>query len=96
MSTETIAFGNTTEGGLGISNFIFGCMDNDTASFGTVDGLAGFSRKKNSLPSQLNKFTSSNVFLYCLVRSSLEQIRLPLCCLERPTPTDYGWRILPF
>jgi hypothetical protein len=67
LSTKTIAFGNTTEGGLGISNFVFGCMDNDTASFGTFDGLAGFSRKQNSLLSQLSKLTSSNVFSYCLV-----------------------------
>jgi hypothetical protein len=67
LSTETITFGNTTEGALGISNFIFGCMDNDTASFGTFDGLAGFSRRQNSLPSQLSKLTSSEVFSYCLV-----------------------------
>jgi hypothetical protein len=67
LSTETIAFGNTTEGELGISNFVFGCMDNDTASFGTFDGLAGFGRRQNSLPSQLSKLTSSNVFSYCLV-----------------------------
>jgi hypothetical protein len=68
LSTETIAFGNTTEGEMGISNFVFGCMDNDTASvFGTFDGLAGFSRNQNSLPSQLSKLTSSNVFSYCLV-----------------------------
>jgi hypothetical protein len=67
LSTETIAFGNTTEGALGISNFIFGCMDNDTASFGTFDGFAGFSRRQNSLPSQLSKLTSSEVFSYCLV-----------------------------
>jgi hypothetical protein len=53
---------------MGISNFVFGCMDNDTASvFGTFDGLAGFSRNQNSLPSQLSKLTSSNVFSYCLV-----------------------------
>jgi len=69
LSTETIAFGNTTEGELGISNFVFGCMDNDTASFGTFDGLAGFSRRLNSLPSQLSKLTSSNVFSYCLIPS---------------------------
>jgi hypothetical protein len=67
LSTETIAFGNTTEGELGISNFVFGCMDNDTANFGTFDGLAGFSRRQNSLPSQLSQLTSSNVFSYCLV-----------------------------
>jgi hypothetical protein len=67
LSTETIAFGNTTEGEMGISNFIFGCMDNDTATFGTFDGLAGFDRGQNSLPSQLSKLTSSNVFSYCLV-----------------------------
>ena len=67
LSTETIAFGNTTEGGVGISNFVFGCMSNDTASFGTFDGIAGFSRRENSLPSQLSKLTSSNVFSYCLV-----------------------------
>jgi hypothetical protein len=67
LSTETIAFGNTTDGGVGISNFVFGCMSNDTASFGTFDGIAGFSRRENSLPSQLSKLTSSNVFSYCLV-----------------------------
>jgi hypothetical protein len=67
LSTETIAFGNTTEGELGISNLVFGCMDNDTATFGTFDGLAGFSRRRNSLPSQLSKLTSSNMFSYCLV-----------------------------
>jgi hypothetical protein len=52
---------------MGISNFIFGCMDNDIASFGTFDGLAGFDRGQFSLPSQLSKLTSSNVFSYCLV-----------------------------
>ena len=65
MSTETLAFSNTTEG---IPNFLFGCMDNDTASFGTVDGLAGFGRGLSSLPNQLSNLTSSfNVFSYCLV-----------------------------
>jgi hypothetical protein len=67
LSTETIAFGNTTEGEMGISNFIFSCMDNDIANFGTFDGLAGFSRRQNSLPSQLSELTISNVFSYCLV-----------------------------
>ena len=66
LSTETIAFSNTSEGQLGISNFAFGCMDNDTASFGYVDGLAGFGRGSSSLPSQLSKLTSFNVFSYCL------------------------------
>ena len=65
VSTETLAFSNTTEG---IPNFLFGCMDNDTASFGTVDGLAGFGRGLSSLPNQLSNLTSSfNVFSYCLV-----------------------------
>ena len=67
LSTETIAFSNTTEGQLEISNFLFGCMDNNTASFGTVDGLAGFGQGFGSLPSQLSKLTSVNVFSYCLV-----------------------------
>jgi hypothetical protein len=67
LSTETISFSNTTEGEMGISNFIFGCMNNDTASFGTFDGIAGFDRGQNSLPNQLSKLTSSNVFSYCLV-----------------------------
>jgi hypothetical protein len=68
LSTETISFSNTTEGQLGISNFRFGCMNNDTSSFGTVDGLVGFGRGPLSLPSQLSHLTSFNVFSYCLVR----------------------------
>ena len=72
LSTETIAFSNTTgQGELGITNFVFSCMDNDTASFGTFDGLAGFSRRENSLPTQLSKLTSYNVFSYCLIPYSL-------------------------
>jgi hypothetical protein len=67
LSTETISFSNTTEGQLGISNFRFGCMNNDTSSFGTVDGLVGFGRGPLSLPSQLSQLTSFNVFSYCLV-----------------------------
>lgn len=42
-------------------------MNNDTASFGTVDGLVGFGRGHFSLPSQLSQLTSLNVFSYCLV-----------------------------
>ncbi|KAG0620276.1 hypothetical protein M758_4G203700 [Ceratodon purpureus] len=68
LSTETISFSNNTDSGqLGISNFLFGCMDNDTASFGTVDGLVGMGRGPFSLPSQLSQLTSFNVFSYCLV-----------------------------
>ena len=67
LSTETIAFSNTTEGQLGISNFIFGCMNNDSSTFGESDGYAGFSRGLYSLPSQLSKLTSFNVFSYFLV-----------------------------
>ena len=67
LSTETIAFSNTTEGQLGISKFVFGCMNNDTSTFGESDGYAGFSRGLYSLPSQLSKLTSFNVFSYCLV-----------------------------
>ncbi|KAG0620284.1 hypothetical protein M758_4G204200 [Ceratodon purpureus] len=68
LSTETISFSNNTDSGqLGISNFLFGCMDNDTSSFGTVDGLVGMGRGPLSLPSQLSQLTSFNVFSYCLV-----------------------------
>lgn len=68
LSTETISFSNTTEGQLGIADFRFGCMNNDTPTFGAVDGLVGFGRGPLSLPSQLSHLTSSNVFSYCLVR----------------------------
>lgn len=68
LSTETISFSNNTDSGqLGISNFLFGCMDNDTSSFGTADGLVGMGRGPLSLPSQLSQLTSFNVFSYCLV-----------------------------
>ena len=67
LSTETISFSNATQGQLGISNILFGCMDNDTATFGTVDGLVGFGRGPFSLPSQLSQLTSVNIFSYCLI-----------------------------
>jgi len=42
-------------------------MNNNTHSFGRVDGLVGFNRGVFSLPSQLSALNSVNVFSYCLV-----------------------------
>lgn len=71
VSTETIALSNVSTGvPLQMPGFLFGCMNNDTVSFsstGLVDGIAGFGRGPNSLPSQLAKTSTSNVFSYCLV-----------------------------
>ena len=68
LSTETMAVSNSLTGVLRESDsFLFGCMNNDTGSFAMVDGLAGFGRGPNSLPSQLTQSTAGNVFSYCLV-----------------------------
>jgi len=68
ISTETIALSNSLSGvAWETPDVLFGCMNNDTVSFGSVDGLVGFGRGPNSLPSQLTQSTANNVFSYCLV-----------------------------
>ena len=64
LSTETVAASNSS---VGFPNFLFGCMDNDTSDFGTVDGLAGFGRGFISLPRQLSDSSSYDIFSYCLL-----------------------------
>ena len=49
-------------------------MNNDTASFGTVDGIAGFDRNPISLPSQLSKLTSSKMFSFCLLPAGVQSV----------------------
>lgn len=68
ISTETVALSNTLSGvAWKTPDVLFGCMNNDTGVFGSVDGLVGFGRGPNSLPSQLTQSTANNVFSYCLV-----------------------------
>jgi len=69
LSTETISF--DTDSTDNVPNILFGCMNNNTNSFGSVDGLAGFNRGAFSLPSQLSALNSVNVFSYCLVPSDV-------------------------
>jgi len=71
ISTDTVALSNSDDGvAWETPEFLFGCMNNDTVSFGSsdlVDGLVGFGRGPNSLPSQLTQSSVNNVFSYCLV-----------------------------
>ena len=68
LATETIAFSNTAEGQLRISDYVFGCMNNNThIVFSTFDGIVGFGRGPLSMTSQLSRITSFDALSYCIV-----------------------------
>ncbi|KAG0601741.1 hypothetical protein M758_11G136700 [Ceratodon purpureus] len=67
LTNETMTLPNTAGAAPVASNFVIGCMNNNTGIFDNYDGIVGFARGPLSLPSQLSKRGDLNVFAFCLV-----------------------------